>query len=240
MVDAMVKATVIAAVRAFAAFLIAFTATGAWSTTCLDDHSLQILDVQQTQGVLLYVWSPRMVLSAQHAASAQRQAQLHGLRFVPLHDAGVPQAEVQAALARLPGLGFDAASSPSVSSPQSTGSSQGVTAAKPAQYPPYIQSATALATSQPLCAASLLARDALRHFPTAFVVHASGVHRHPIIGAMPEAAWAASIAQRLNVAVALGQEPSASPSAAPSSDALGDPCTKALASKRSVRSEVAQ
>lgn len=236
MVDTMVNA----AVRTFAVFLIAFTVTSARSTACFDDHSLQVLDVQQTQGVLLYVWSPRMVLSAQHAASAQRQAQLHGLRFAPLHDAGVPQAEVQAALARLLGLGFDAASSPSASSLQSTGSSQGVTLAKPARYPPTIQSAKALATSQPLCAASLLARDALRHFPTAFVVQANGVHRHPIIGAMPEAAWASSIAQRLNVAVALRQEPSASPSAAPSIDALGDPSTKALAIERSVRSEVAQ
>jgi hypothetical protein len=52
--------------------------------------------------------------------------------------------------------------------------------------------------SQPLCAASLLERDALRHFPTAFVVQPSGVHRHPIVGAMPDAAWASSIAQRLD------------------------------------------
>jgi hypothetical protein len=152
-------------VKTSAAILIAALATSAWSTACFDDENLQALDFQQGQGALLYVWSPRMVLSAQHAASAQRQAQQHGLRFVPLHDAQVPQAELAAARQRLLGWGVD--------------------------------SANALANSQALCAASLLERDALRHFPTAFVVQHSGVHRYPIVGAMPETAWASSVAQRL-------------------------------------------
>jgi hypothetical protein len=151
-----------------AAFFIAALANFARAVACFDDKNLQTLDFQQTQGALLYVWSPRMVLSMQHADSAKRQAQLHGLRFVPLHDARVPQAELVAARQRLQGLGLD--------------------------------SANALATSQALCSTSLLERDALRHFPTAFVVQASGVHRYPIIGAMPEAAWASSIAQRVRVA----------------------------------------
>jgi hypothetical protein len=155
-------------VKIIAAISIAALATSAWATACFDDKNLQTLDFQQEQGALVYVWSPRMVLSMQHADSAQRQAQLQGLRFVPVHDAGVPQAEVQAAHQRLLGLGVD--------------------------------SANALVTSQPLCAIRLLERDALRHFPTAFVVQASGVHRYPIIGAMPEAAWASSIAQRMRVA----------------------------------------
>jgi hypothetical protein len=148
-----------------ATILIAAIASYAWSTACFDDKNLQTLDVSQGQGALLYVWSPRMVLSMQHAASAQRQAQRQGLRFVPLHDANVSQAELDGARQRLLGLGLD--------------------------------SANAVASSLPLCAASLLERDALRHFPTAFVVQAGGVHRYPIVGAMPEAAWGRSIAQRL-------------------------------------------
>ena len=112
-----------------AAILIAALATSAWATACFDDKSLQALDTLQGQGALLYVWSPRMALSAQHAASAQRQAQRLGLRFVPLHDANVPQAELDAARQRLLGLGLD--------------------------------SANAVASSLPLCAASLIERDAL-------------------------------------------------------------------------------
>jgi hypothetical protein len=125
--------------------------------------------LQQPQGALVYVWSPRMVLSAQHAASAQRQARQHGLAFVPLHDANVTDAEIQSALSQLARQG------------------DAVQAA----------SAQALTSSQSLCAPSLQARDASRHFPTAFVVQGALVHRYPIVGAMPESAWAHSIAQRL-------------------------------------------
>ncbi len=199
--------------------------------------------MQQTQGSLLYVWSPRMVLSAQHAASAQRQALVQGLRFVPLHDAGVPRAEVQAALERLRGWGVNAAGSPSTVSqatsisPTSPGSSYRFTVAKPAQDIPHIRSADALATSQPLCAKSLLERDALRHFPTAFVVQASGVHRYPIVGAMPDSAWASSIAQRIKVVVSQRPDPSVSHCAAPTIDALAEPPGKALAQERTGRIE---
>ncbi len=124
-----------------------------------------------SQGSLLYVWSPRMVLSAQHAASAQRQAALQGLQFVALHDASVPEAELRAALGRL----------------------------QQSDQVQYVASAQALAQSQPLCAQVLLERDALRHFPTAFVQRPDGLQRYAIIGAMPEAAWASSIAQRLTI-----------------------------------------
>jgi hypothetical protein len=175
----------------FAAFSIAALATSAWATACFDDKNLQTIDFQQMQGALLYVWSPRMVLSAQHAASAQRQAQLRGLRFVPLHDANVPQAELDAALQRL--------LRPVV---KDGGGTHVAAVAQPAlPTPPRPQatlSAHALASSQALCSTSLQERDALRHFPTAFVVQAGGVHRYPIVGAMPEAAWASSIAQRLS------------------------------------------
>lgn len=51
--------------------------------------------------------------------------------------------------------------------------------------------------SQALCSALLIQRDALRHFPSAFVVNASGIHPHPIVGAMPWRAWVSSIHQRL-------------------------------------------
>jgi ribulose 1,5-bisphosphate carboxylase large subunit-like protein len=52
-------------------------------------------------------------------------------------------------------------------------------------------------TSAALCAQQLIHRDALRHFPTAFVVTSRGIHAQPIVGAMPLSAWQLSIAQRL-------------------------------------------
>lgn len=51
--------------------------------------------------------------------------------------------------------------------------------------------------SEVLCSQQLMSSDALRHFPSAFVVNQRGVHRHAIVGAMPANAWASSIAQRL-------------------------------------------
>jgi hypothetical protein len=54
-----------------------------------------------------------------------------------------------------------------------------------------------LRASLPLCATQLIKQDALRHFPTAFVLSARGTHRFPIVGAMPLPAWRTSIAQRL-------------------------------------------
>jgi hypothetical protein len=165
---------------------MAASAFSALAQTCFDDVKLvqasgvDTVDVgvnlaqSNWQGRLLYVWSPRMVLSAQYAASAQRQAVLQGLQFVALHDANVPEAELRAALGRL----------------------------QHSDQVQYATSAQALAQSQPLCAQTLLQRNALRHFPTAFVQRTDGLHRHAIIGAMPEAAWASSIAQRLTVLTA--------------------------------------
>ena len=124
---------------------------------------------QPPQGALVYVWSPRMVLSAQHAASAQRQALAHGLLFVPLHDARVEDSEIASARAQL--------------ARQSD--------------PQQVASARALLNSLSLCADSLALHDALRHFPTAFVAQGGLVHPRPIVGAMPETAWATSIVQRL-------------------------------------------
>ena len=50
---------------------------------------------------------------------------------------------------------------------------------------------------QAMCSQRLMTSDALRHFPSAFVVNQRGIHRHPIVGAMPASAWASSIAHRL-------------------------------------------
>ncbi len=125
--------------------------------------------VQQETQALLYVWSPRMGLSAQHAASVQQQARVQGLRFVAVHDARVPADEVDAALRSM--------------------ARSGVTA--------LIHSASSLQQSEALCANALLERDALRHFPTAFVLLPTGLHRQPIVGAMPPDAWGQSLQQRL-------------------------------------------
>ncbi len=51
---------------------------------------------------LLYVWSPRMVLSATEAADVAQLAQSQGLAFVPVHDARVSSQELADALQRLP------------------------------------------------------------------------------------------------------------------------------------------
>jgi hypothetical protein len=92
---------------------MAASAFSALAHTCFDDVKLVQASAVDTvdvginsaqshwQGRLLYVWSPRMVLSAQYAASAQRQAVLQGLQFVALHDASVPETELRAALGRL-------------------------------------------------------------------------------------------------------------------------------------------
>ena len=50
---------------------------------------------------LVYVWSPRMVLSASEAHLARAAADAKGLQFVPVVDGRLAQAEWQAALARL-------------------------------------------------------------------------------------------------------------------------------------------
>jgi hypothetical protein len=51
--------------------------------------------------------------------------------------------------------------------------------------------------SRALCSEQLIEREALRHFPSAFVITPRGIHAHPIVGAMPLDAWMSSIDQRL-------------------------------------------
>ncbi len=146
---------------------IALCAPLAWAQACFDNTQLAL--VQQETKALLYVWSPRMVLSAYEAASVRQQARAQGLRFVPLHDPQVPSEEITAAFNRMV--------------------SSGVTA--------LINSASDLKNSEPLCASALLERDALRHFSTAFVLLPKGLSGFPIVGAMPASAWSLSLQQRL-------------------------------------------
>ncbi len=123
----------------------------------------QAIAASVTHPTLIYVWSPRMALSVQHAQSVQAQAAAAGLAFLPVHDARIDAGQVQAAVARVG------------------------------------EQAAPLANSQPLCAPALDARDALRHFPTAFVLRAGGLHGRSIVGAMPPAFWGSSLRQRLEI-----------------------------------------
>lgn len=159
---------------AFALFLIAYSSISTSENLCFNDLKLAKLQADllpETVGVLLYVWSPRMAMSAQHAATAQAQAQARGLGFVALHDAQVGDAERDAALQRM---------------------AQRVPSGATLQQ----ESAQVLQRSLPLCAPALLERDAQRHFPTAWVLSRRGLHPQPIVGAMPAQAWALSLAQR--------------------------------------------
>jgi hypothetical protein len=149
-----------------ATFFIAGYAINTRANDCFDDEALnQLAQRSASTGTLLYVWSPRMVLSVSQANMAAQAAKTQGLDFFPLVDARVPRLEWQAALKRT-----------------ST------------------TNARLLRASQPLCAAQLMEQDALRHFPTSFVLTARGTHRFPIIGAMPAQAWQHSVAQRLQEA----------------------------------------
>ena len=64
---------------------------------CFDDKKLDQL-LKTTPSSLIYVWSPRMVLSVTQAFSVAQVAVAEGLQFVPLLDPRVPFAEAQAAL----------------------------------------------------------------------------------------------------------------------------------------------
>lgn len=125
---------------------------------------------QSAQKALLYVWSPRMVFSAVHAHEVQQEAQALGLRFVPVHDGRLPAEEVAQALSVLPHKLPPGSRAPS-------------------PHP--------LQASQPLCAPSLVERDAYRHFPTAWVVQQGGFHPVPLVSAMPPQFWKMGLQQRM-------------------------------------------
>lgn len=63
---------------------------------CVNDSQIKALGP-----TLVYVWSPRMVLSALEAHQAKAAADAKGLQFVSLVDGRLPTSEWKAALARL-------------------------------------------------------------------------------------------------------------------------------------------
>jgi hypothetical protein len=89
---------------------------------------------------LVYVWSPRMVLSALHADVAQQQALAAGLAFMPLHDAR---------------LGAEPAGQ--VDPPELAQAMQRLRQTQPS-------AAAALQHSIALCSAQLLQNQAQRHY----------------------------------------------------------------------------
>ena len=84
----------------FAIILIAITAINTPAIACFDDAKLDI-QTRPQEGSLLYVWSPRMVLSAAQAHLAADAAKAAGLKFVPLVDGRLPAVEWQSALRTL-------------------------------------------------------------------------------------------------------------------------------------------
>jgi hypothetical protein len=157
------------------------TTATAQNDSCFDDqHLLRLQSSSKQRGALVYVWSPRMVYSVHNAAIASRAAAAAGLDFVVLHDMRVPSNELQE-------VRFSGES-------KATQHSSEPLAKIDLATPPFV---SPLESSLPLCAPQLIQRDALRHFPTAFVITARGIHPHAIVGAMPWSAWASSLDQRL-------------------------------------------
>ena len=118
---------------------------------------------------LLYLWSPRMVLSVLHAHEVKQVAQDLGLQWQAASDPRVPAPELATAWAAMPA---------------------GVQ--------------TALAGSQPLCDAVLLAQgQSLRHLPTAWVLRWDAAGQRwqpqglPIVSAMPPVFWRQAVHERL-------------------------------------------
>ena len=150
-----------------AIFFIALYALNTPSTACFDDKKLE---EQQSKGqaALIYVWSPRMVLSVTQAHLAREQAISAGLKFIPLVDGRISSHEWQSALQQFA-----------------------------VQNPENASQAAHLANSEPLCSSALFERDAYLHFPTAFVLQKKNLHPHKLVGAMPAQFWQQGIQERL-------------------------------------------
>ncbi len=84
----------------FAIIFIAVQAINTPAIACFDDVKLGY-STRLQQPSLLYVWSPRMVLSATQAHLAADAAKAAGLKFVPLVDGRLPASEWQSALRTL-------------------------------------------------------------------------------------------------------------------------------------------
>lgn len=165
---------------AIALFFIAMGAASARAEACFDDQQLTQLIAESSaqRGTMIYVWSPRMVYSVQNMALASRAAGAAGLAFVAIHEGAAPE--------QSPGL------QPPLPEPPSRAESMPL---PDLATPPYF---SLTEPSQRLCSPRLNTLEALRHFPTAFVLSGQRIHRFPIVGAMPYEAWVSSIAQRLN------------------------------------------
>jgi hypothetical protein len=84
----------------FAIFFIAAQAINTPAIACFNDEKLaDFVDSQHNS--LLYIWSPRMVLSATQAHLAADAAKAEGFKFVPLVDGRLPASEWQSALRTL-------------------------------------------------------------------------------------------------------------------------------------------
>jgi hypothetical protein len=172
-------------------FFIAIYAGNIWAGECFDNEDVLKLQAKsrEQRGALVYVWSPRMVYSMQNMALASRAAAAAGLGFIVLHDDRVPKEEMQqamlASLSAHPGSRWNTSTELDPATP---------TFASLTDY------------SRPLCAPELIQREALRHFPTAFVISPQGIHPQPIVGAMPWQGWVSSLNQRLNSRQPTGRE----------------------------------
>lgn len=93
----------VVSLSAFCRFALLFVAIQAYITpaiACFDDVTLSKL-VQSSRPSLVYVWSPRMVLSVTQAHLAAEQAQSLGVQFVPVVDGRLSGSEWQAALKKM-------------------------------------------------------------------------------------------------------------------------------------------
>ena len=138
------------------------------------DEPTCALSASAEQATLLYVWSPRMVLSVEHAAAVRDLARSLGLHWHPVHDPAIAATELQAAL-----------------NSQNHGSQR-------ANYRA-LKDSQALCNAD-----LMDEQHALRHFPTAYVLYAKGgevrIAGEAIVGAMPLAYWRLALQQRLELA----------------------------------------
>ena len=150
----------------FAILLVAIQAIITPATACFDENKLE-KQLETTPSSLIYVWSPRMVLSVTQAHLAAEQAALLGMQFVPLVDGRISAAEWQGAIKKV--AEGDKTSADEVA---------------------------VLGASQVLCARSLIEKDAYLHFPIAFVAQNGQIHPSKLVGAMPAKFWRMGIAAR--------------------------------------------
>ncbi len=118
--------------------------------------------LEKTQAsAVIYVWSPRMVLSLLHADDVANQAKAAGLRFIPVIDSRVLEEEWRDAL--------KSAERSSLSK---------------------LEHASILQKSLSLCASRLTGMDAYQHLPSVFMVHSGQLQATKWTGAMNPDVWA--------------------------------------------------